>query len=74
MKTKRKTKKSKATDLGEWISVAQAAQMVNVSNFWMRTLVQNGKIEGWKIGSSYVVKKESAKEFERHPSAGRPRN
>ena len=61
-------------EIKSWVSLTEAAKMADVSQFWMRTLVQQGKVEGVRIGNNYIVKKDSAERFERHPSAGRPRN
>ena len=60
-------------DLANAISLPEAAKLADVTEFWMRKLVQTGKVLGVKIGRNYLVDRDSAKAFDRHPSAGRPR-
>lgn len=60
-------------DLANAISLPEAAKLADVTEFWMRNLVQSGKVLGIKIGRNYLVDRDSAKAFDRHPSAGRPR-
>lgn len=71
----KKTKKQPVPvmDLANAVSLPEAAQLANVTDFWMRQLVQSGKVLGVKIGRNYLVDRDSAKAFDRHPSAGRPR-
>jgi hypothetical protein len=71
----RKTKQPKqpVMDLANAISLPEAAKLADVTEFWMRNLVQSGKVLGIKIGRNYLVDRDSAKAFDRHPSAGRPR-
>lgn len=71
----KKTKKQPVPvmDLANAVSLPEAAKLANVTDFWMRQLVQSGKVLGVKIGRNYLVDRDSAKAFDRHPSAGRPR-
>jgi hypothetical protein len=71
----KKTKKAKVPvmDLANAVSLPEAAKLADVTEFWMRKLVQSGKVLGVKIGRNYLVDAGSAKAFDRHPSAGRPR-
>ena len=55
------------------ISLPAAAKLASVSPRHMRTLVDQGKVSGAKIGRNYIVDPASAAAFHRHPSAGRPR-
>ena len=55
------------------VPLTEAAKLANVTEAWLRKLVASGKVRGLKIGRNYVVDVESAKQFERHPTAGRPR-
>lgn len=68
-------KKKPATplDLAECISLPAAAVLADVSERHLRTLVDDGKVRGVKIGRNYLVSEASAKAFRRHPSMGRPR-
>ncbi len=60
-------------DLANAVSLPEAAKLADVTDFWMRQLVQSGRVLGVKIGRNYLVDRDSAKAFDRHPSAGRPR-
>jgi len=55
------------------ISLPEAAKMACVSPRHMRTLIDQGRVAGAKIGRNYIVDPTSAAAFHRHPSAGRPR-
>lgn len=68
-----KKPKKPVMDLAKAISLPEAAKLADVTEFWMRKLVQTGKVLGVKIGRNYLVDRDSAKAFDRHPSAGRPR-
>jgi len=73
MAKKQKQPKPPVMDLANAISLPEAAKLADVTEFWMRKLVQTGKVLGVKIGRNYLVDRDSAKAFDRHPSAGRPR-
>jgi hypothetical protein len=60
-------------DLADAVSLPEAAKLADVTEAWMRKLVASGKVVGVKIGRNYLVDRHSAKAFDRHPSAGRPR-
>jgi len=70
---KKPKKKPPAIDIASAVSLPEAAKIADVSEFWMRKLVQSGKVIGVKVGRNYLVDRDSAKAFDRHPSAGRPR-
>jgi hypothetical protein len=55
------------------VPLTEAAKLADVTEVWLRKLVAAGKVRGLKIGRNYVVDVESAKQFQRHPTAGRPR-
>lgn len=75
--TKRPTKKNKTAapqiNLADCIPLPEAAPLADVSEAYLRRLVKAGKILGVQIGRNYLVDKNSAKNFERHPTFGRPR-
>jgi hypothetical protein len=60
-----------ATD--DWISLPAAAQLADVSDKWMRCLVEKGRVKGRKVGRNYVVSRASAAAYVRTTNQGRPR-
>jgi hypothetical protein len=58
----------------DWVSTTDAAGLADVSRFWMQKLCQQGKIEAVFVAGQWLVSRKAAEGFERHPSAGRPRN
>ena len=60
-------------DIANLVPLPEAAKLADVTEVWLRRLVASGKVRGLKIGRNYVVDVESAKQFKRHPTAGRPR-
>jgi hypothetical protein len=73
MAKKRLKAKRPVMNMADAVSLPEAAKLADVSEFWMRKLVQDGKVLGVKVGRNYLVDSNSAKAFDRHPSAGRPR-
>jgi hypothetical protein len=73
MAKKKAKPKAPVMDLADAVSLPEAAKLAGVTDFWMRKLIQAGKVLGVKIGRNYLVDRNSAKAFDRHPSAGRPR-
>lgn len=59
-------------NLSLYCSVAEACQLAGVSDGYMRRLIRDGRIEGVKIGNTYLVSRASIKKFERQPGMGRP--
>jgi len=57
----------------DFISVALAAELADVSPFWIRCLAKDGRIPSRRIGRSWIVSKTAVLAFTRHPTAGRPR-
>ena len=57
----------------EFVSLAEAAALADVSPVWLRKLVTAGKIAGRRCGKLYLVSRSAAAAFRRHPTAGRPR-
>lgn len=58
----------------DWISLPEAAALANVTDRWMRTLVEEGKVIGKKVGRNYIVSRKSAAAFVRSETEGRPRS
>lgn len=50
-----------------------AAAAADVSEQWLRLLVKDGKVAGFRVGRCWLVKRSAAESFKRHPTAGRPR-
>jgi hypothetical protein len=61
------------TTQDDWISLPAAAALANVTERWMRALVEKGKVVGKKIGRNYIVSRKSAAAFVRSETEGRPR-
>jgi excisionase family DNA binding protein len=57
----------------DWISVPEAARLADVTERWMRQLVQDGKVAGMKVGRNYIVSRASAAAYVRSETEGRPR-
>lgn len=76
MATKKKTPppvKQTAIILEDMIPLPEAAALADVSEAYLRRLVNAGKVTGFKLGRNYLVSRSSAAAFDRHPTAGRPR-
>jgi excisionase family DNA binding protein len=57
----------------DWISLPEAAKLANVTERWMRTLIEQGKVNGAKVGRNWIVSRKSAAAFVRSETMGRPR-
>jgi hypothetical protein len=57
----------------DFIPVSLAAELADVSPFWVRCLAKDGKIPSRRLGRSWIVSKTAVLAFVRHPTAGRPR-
>jgi len=57
----------------DWISLPDAARLADVTERWMRSLVESGKVVGMKVGRNYIVSRKSAAAFVRSEAEGRPR-
>jgi hypothetical protein len=57
----------------DWISLPEAARLADVTERWMRQLVQDGKVAGMKVGRNYIVSRASAAAYVRSETEGRPR-
>jgi hypothetical protein len=57
----------------DWISLPEAARLADVTDRWMRTLVQNGRVVGLQVGRNYIVSRASAAAYVRSETEGRPR-
>lgn len=60
-------------DLSNAITLTQAAELAGVTDRWMRQLVKDEKVRAVRIGKFWLVDKDDAEKFQRHPTAGRPR-
>lgn len=56
-----------------YITVGHAADIAEVSRFWMRQQAAAGKVAAVCIDGQWFVLRSAAEAFERHPTAGRPR-
>lgn len=57
----------------DYVSIAEGAALADVSPYWLRRLIQSGRIPGRRIGSAWIVSRTAAAAFRRHPTRGRPR-
>ena len=57
----------------DWISLPEAARLADVTERWMRQLVQSGRDVGMKVGRNYIVSRASAAAYVRSETEGRPR-
>jgi hypothetical protein len=57
----------------DWISLPEAARLADVTERWMRQLVQSGRVVGMKVGRNYIVSRASAAAYVRSETEGRPR-
>jgi excisionase family DNA binding protein len=57
----------------EYLSTTDAAILAVVSARHLVKLIVEGKIHAQKIGRNWLVSRESAEGFSRHPSMGRPK-
>jgi len=57
----------------DWISLPAAAALADVTERWMRSLVESGRVVGMKVGRNYIVSRASAAAYVRTESEGRPR-
>lgn len=57
----------------DFIPVSLAAELADVSPFWIRCLAKDGRIPSRRLGRSWIVSKTAVLAFTRHPTAGRPR-
>jgi hypothetical protein len=57
----------------DWVSLPEAAKIADVTERWMRTLVQNGRVIGLQVGRNYIVSRASAAAYVRSETEGRPR-
>ena len=55
-----------------YVRVGTAADLANVSRFWMLQHVKAGKVPGIEIDGQWFVLRSAAVAYERHPTAGRP--
>ena len=61
-------KLSKPIDLGNLVSVPEAAELAGVDERHMRRLVASGKVRGAKAGRNYLVDRDAAAAFRRERS------
>ena len=59
-------------NLALYCTVADACAIAGVSDGYMRRLLRDGKVEGQKIGNTYIVLRSSVARFQRQPGMGRP--
>ncbi len=60
-------------DIAHAIPLPEAAALADVTDTWMRKLVDKGTVLGVRIGKNYLVDRRSASAYTRSPHLGRPR-
>jgi hypothetical protein len=58
----------------DWVTLPEAARLADVTERWMRSLVQGGRVVGLKVGRNYIVSRASAAAYVRSETEGRPRS
>ncbi len=58
----------------EYLSTTDAAIIAGVSARHLVKLIVEGKIHAQKVGRNWLVSRESAEAFSRHPTMGRPKS
>ena len=58
----------------KYLSTTDAAILAGVTARHLVRLICEGKIVGQKVGRNWLVLRESAEGFSRHPSMGRPKS
>jgi len=58
----------------EYLSTTAAAIIAGISARHLVRLIVDGKINAQKVGRNWLVSRESAEGFSRHPSMGRPKS
>jgi siroheme synthase len=61
------------TQPDDWVTLPEAARLADVTERWMRELVQGGRVVGLKVGRNYIVSRASAAAYVRSETEGRPR-
>lgn len=61
-----------SVNLAAYCTVAEACAIAGVSDGYMRRLLRDGKVEGHKVGTTYLVVRSSVAAFHRQPGMGRP--
>jgi hypothetical protein len=61
------------TQPDDWVTLPEAARLADVTERWMRSLVQGGRVVGIKVGRNYIVSRASAAAYVRSETEGRPR-
>lgn len=49
--------------MAQWVTVRQAADLIGISTQRIRLLLQEGGMDGIKIGYSWLVRRESAEAY-----------
>jgi excisionase family DNA binding protein len=57
----------------EYLSTTDAAIIAGISARHLVKLIVEGKIHAQKVGRNWLVSRQSAEGFSRHPSMGRPK-
>jgi len=56
-----------------WTGLVAAAAAADITEQWLRQLVKSGKVRGRRVGRRWEVAAADLAFFQRHPTAGRPR-
>lgn len=69
-KTKRKIM---PIDLEEMVTLPQAAKLMDVAESYVRNLIRQKRVVGFKFGRNFLVNRASAAAFQKKPGYGRPK-
>jgi excisionase family DNA binding protein len=70
----KKKRKIMPIDLEEMVTLPEAAKLLDVDQTYVRLLVKQGRIAGFKFGRNYLVNRQSAVSFQKKPGYGRPKS
>ena len=59
--------------MSKFLSTAQVAKLFGVNERHVRLLIEQKKIEAERVGRAHLVVAESLKNWEKHPTKGRPK-
>lgn len=69
----KKARKIMPIDLEEMVTLPEAAKLMDFAEPYVRKLVREKKVAGFKFGRNYLISRKSALAFQRSPGRGRPK-
>lgn len=66
-------KETNKINLEDMITLPEAAKLMDCAESYVRKLVREKKVSGFKFGRNYLVNRASAEAFKKKPGYGRPK-